>query len=125
MTRWSPIVVELFMLDWLPRKVSLYEAEVVHLPTVLRAWLRFVAEQRGFDERLAGEMLAAVDEFEAGYREAMADSSRLGPAGALVKAMQEEGVDLTDPAAVQAWMTSFNARPWEERFKHTGGPWDD
>jgi hypothetical protein len=31
-------------------------------------------------------------------------------------------VDLTDDAAVQAWVEAFNALPQEERIERTGGP---
>jgi hypothetical protein len=36
--------------------------------------------------------------------------------------MQADGVDFSDPAAVQAWIEAFNARPFEERESLTGGP---
>ena len=95
--RWSPIVVELFLTDWLPRKVSLEDEEVERLPDVLRAWLRFVAEQRGFEERHVGEMFDAVERYEAGFREAMADSERFGPAKSIARLMAADDVDFSDP----------------------------
>ena len=120
--RWSPIVVELFLADWLPGKVNLEAGEVEALPGVLRAWLRFVGQKRDFDMRLVSEMLAAVDAYEADFRDAMADSSRFGFAKSLGMQMQEDGVDFTDDAAVQAWIDGFNALPQEERIERTGGP---
>jgi hypothetical protein len=119
---WSPIVVELFLADWLPRKVSLVEDEIERLPVVLRAWLRFVAEQRDFEPRLSDELLAAVDEFADAFRHAMADDSSFGPAKSIAQQMQADGVDFSDPAAVQAWIDAFNARPFQERVELTGGP---
>ena len=120
--RWSPIAVELFLSDWLPRKVSLREGEVESLPTVLRAWLRFVGDQRGFEGRLVDELLAAVGMFEADYRVAMGDPARYGPAKSIAGLMQAEGVDVADQAAVQRWIDDFNARPQKEREALTGGP---
>jgi hypothetical protein len=120
--RWSPVVVELFLADWLPGKVNLEADEVEALPGVLRAWLRFVGQKRSFEARLVAEMLAAVDAYEADFRDAMADSSRFGFAKSLGMQMQEDGVDLTDDAAVQAWVEAFNALPQEERIERTGGP---
>lgn len=112
---WSPIVVELFLTDWLPRKVSLLEDEVERLPVVLRAWLRFVGEQRGFEVQLTDEMLAAVDEAAEAFREAMGDDSAFGPAKSIAAQMQADDVDFSDPDAVQAWIDAFNARPFDER----------
>lgn len=119
---WSPIVVELFLTDWLPRKVSLLEEEVEQLPYVLRSWLRFVGAERGFKDRLTGEMLDAVDEYADAFRKAMTDSSAFGPTKSIAHQMQADGVDFSDPVAVQAWIDAFNERPFEERVDLTGGP---
>lgn len=118
--RWSPSVVELCLLDWLPRKVTLDDESVTRIPDVLRAWVRFAGGRKG----LAGENVAAtvgaLDEFEAEYRGAMRDSSRFGPAKSIVSAMLAEGVPLTDQASLDAWLEGFNARPQEERDRVLG-----
>ncbi len=119
---WSAIVVELFLTEWLPRKVSLVDDEVERLPGVLRSWLRFVGQERGFEDRFTVEMLDAVDEYAADFRKAMRDASTFGPAKSVAAQMQADGVDFSDPAAVQAWIEAFNARPFEERENLTGGP---
>lgn len=119
---WSPIVVELLLTDWLPRKVSLTAEEVEQLPGVLRSWLQFVSQERGFEDRLTAEMLAAVDEYADDFRKAVTDPSTYGPAKSVAAQMQADGVDFSDPAAVQAWIEAFNARPFEEREHLTGGP---
>ena len=118
---WSPIVVELFLTDWLPHRVSLRDEDVERLPDVLQAWLRFVGEQRGFGDRLTREMLDAVAEHTEAFRTAMRDSSAFGPAKSVATQMQADGVDLSDPASVEAWIDAFNARPLEERVNLTGG----
>ena len=120
--RWSPIVIELFLADWLPGKVDLEPDEVEAMPDVLRAWVRFVGQKRGFQARHVTEMLAAVDAYESDFRAAMGDSSRFGFAKSLAMQMQDDGVDFTDDAAVQAWIADFNALPQEERIERTGGP---
>lgn len=38
-----------------------------------------------------------------------------GPAAVLAAALVADGVDLDDPAAIEAWMNEFNARPYDER----------
>ncbi len=38
----------------------------------------------------------------------------------LAQAMQDDGVDLHDPAAVQQWLAAFNDRPFAERDAFLG-----
>jgi hypothetical protein len=119
--RWSPTVVELFMLDYLPRKVSLSPAEIEALPEVLTAWVRFALTRRGLDERFIVETEEAVQDLTEEFREAVNDSDSFGPAKAIMRALQADGVDVTDQQAVDAWLADFNARPEEERQRFFGG----
>jgi hypothetical protein len=120
--RWSPTVVELFMLDYLPRRVSLSAAEIEALPEVLSAWVRFALTKRGLDERFVNEAADAVQTFAEQFREAMADGDSFGPAKALMSALRADGVDPADQQAVDAWLAAFNARSEEERERLFGGP---
>lgn len=113
--RWSPIVVELFLCDWYPRKVIREEAVLEQVPDVVRAWVRFAARKRGLPIHLVGETLEAVEDFEEEFREAAADPTLFGPAKSVLMAMQADGVDPTDEAAVQTWIAEFNSRPEEDR----------
>jgi len=113
--RWSPIAVELFMLSYLPRKVSLDTGQVRAFPAVLREWVRFVLEKKGLAEQWIGETEKAVDAHAAEFRRLATDPSNFGPAKAIGQAMTAAGVDLSDPAAVKGWMDDFNSRPFEER----------
>lgn len=113
--RWSPTVVELFMLDFLPRKATLDAAEIRAVPDVLAAWVRFALTERGLEERWIAETERTVRTLAPEFRRAATDPSRFGPAKALVHAMMADGVDLTDARAVQAWIDAFNERPLEER----------
>ena len=119
--RWSPTVVELFLLDYLPRKVSLTPEEIEALPEVLTAWVRFALTKRGLDERFVSEAADAVRTFTDQFREAVTDSDNFGPAKGLMNAMREDGVDVTDQKAVDAWLADFNARSDEERDRLFGG----
>lgn len=128
--RWSPTVVELFLLDFLPRKVTLDSGQIRAVPGVLGRWVRFCLTRRGLEERWIAETLAAIEEFTPEFRRAVTDPSSFGPAKALVNAMLADGVDITDPDATQAWMDAFNARPFEERDSLLGDslidltPWE-
>ncbi len=119
---WSPIVVELCLTDWFPRKYTLDDADIDRLPVVLRAWLRFTAAERSLADSSLAEMLAAVDEFEPVFGEAMHDPATAGPAKSIATLMLSEGVDVTDPEAVQSWIDAFNERPEDERRRLTQRP---
>lgn len=45
--RWSPVVVELFMANWIPRKVLADKGLFARLPTALDAWVRFAGPEGG------------------------------------------------------------------------------
>lgn len=118
--RWSPTVVELFLLDFLPRKVSLDTGQVRALPDVFRQWVRFALSRRGLSERWIAETEAVVDELAPEFRRTVTDPSTFGPAKAMVNAMMADGINLNDPQAVQGWIDAFNARPFEERDAFLG-----
>ena len=63
--RWSPIVLEICLLDWLPRKVTLDKEEIDRLPDVLRAVVRFAAAERGLADEFRDETLEAIDSLRA------------------------------------------------------------
>ncbi|MQA88516.1 MAG: hypothetical protein GEV03_28865 [Streptosporangiales bacterium] len=58
--RVSPTKTEVFMLDWLPRKVLLTPEEQEAMPHVLAAWTRWAGKQMGLPERCVGATLDAV-----------------------------------------------------------------
>lgn len=113
--RWSPIVVEMFLLDYLPRKVSLDMPTIDQTPRVLREWVRFALTKRGLEERWIVETQAAVDEHARAFRSAMTDADRFGPAKQLVNEMLADGVDLSDPASFERWIADYNERQTLDR----------
>ena len=106
--RWSPIVVEMFLLDYLPRKVSLDLPAIDQIPRVLREWVLFALTKRGLEERWIVETQAAVDERAREFRSAMTDADQFGPAKQVVNDMLADGIDLSDPAAVERWIEAYN-----------------
>ena len=58
--RMSPVKVETFLLNWLPRKVMLSAAEQEAMPHVLLAWVRWAGRRRGQDEKEGTDTLDAV-----------------------------------------------------------------
>lgn len=69
--RWSPVVAEIFLLDWMPRKVLASYAEVEMMPTLLADFVTFVHRREGVDPELTGEVLLVIGSMVADYGEAM------------------------------------------------------
>lgn len=113
--RWSPTVVLLFLLDWLPRKVTLPPDAILRVPAVLSAWVSFAGKRRQLPAHLIAEIVATIDEVEDDYLDAVKDPANFGPAKAAVGAMLKDGVDVTDEAAVDAWLLTFKQRSEVER----------
>ena len=120
--RWSPIAGEIVLTDWFPRKVVAEDVTASAVPDALRRFTRYAGRRKGLPEESIAETIAAVDEYEKDYLAAMVDTSSYGPAKAIVAAMVAESVDISDQAAVSAWMEAFNARPFEERDRILGEP---
>jgi hypothetical protein len=56
--RFSPVMVEIFCLDWAPRKIAQDCDAFTLVPDVLAAWIRFVRSRRSIPE---GSLRTAVD----------------------------------------------------------------
>jgi hypothetical protein len=113
--RWSPIVVECFLLDWLPRKALLDTGAIRAMADILKAWVSFALKRRGLAEAKIVETREAVDRFTPEFRRVATDQRNFGPAKSLVSAMMASGVDLTNQAAVDTWIEDFNQGPVEQR----------
>ena len=113
--RWSPAVVELFLLDYLPRKAALSESEVRAVPEVLSSWVRFALTRRGLEERWIAETEETVHELAGELVRAMGEPQSFDPAEAATAAMLAAGIDLSDEMAVDAWLAGFTTLPPDER----------
>lgn len=49
--RWSPVAVEICLVDWSPRTISLADDQLDATPDVLRAFVRFSAQRKGLAEK--------------------------------------------------------------------------
>jgi len=84
--RWSPVAVEILLLDWIPRKIVAEAAFLAKAPDLLRAFIRFSHAERGIRAALTAETLATVDSFEPDYQQIIRSPRPQGPA-ALLDAM--------------------------------------
>jgi hypothetical protein len=113
---WSPTAVMLLLADWLPRKVTLDREQRAALPEVLRRWVRFALERRGVAPEWIVPVVAAVDEHLPAFTDAVDDESAWGPAKQIVTELAGSGVDLTDRAAVEQALRTYNAEQLARRL---------
>ena len=119
-TDWRGDELEEFMLDWVPRKVTLGDEDAAGFPDHVAEVFGFLAETG----RLEPATAVALSAWARGHRDtfaaAMADPALRGPARAVLDAMSADGVELGDEKAMQAWLEDFNMLPVEERDRILG-----
>jgi hypothetical protein len=89
--RMSPVKVETFLLNWLPRKVMLSAAEQEAMPHVLLAWVRWTGRRRGQGEQQVAETLDAVFNAMSAFATAYRDPAEFGLDSALVARLLPDG----------------------------------
>ena len=108
--RWSPVVVELFMAGWVPRKVlagpELFDA----LPPALDAWVRFAGRKSGTPEWAIEATREAIPRWRAEMVRSGNDPAAGGPAKQFLTAAKAAGVDVEDGEALEKFMAGWNAR---------------
>jgi hypothetical protein len=108
--RWSPVVVELFMADWLPRKLLAERATFGAVPTALDAWIRYAGATRDSPDWAIEQTAEAITEW-ADEMLAQVDGGRgSGPAKEFLAAADAAGLDLSDEQALAAFISGWNAR---------------
>ncbi|GAA2888454.1 hypothetical protein GCM10010472_53550 [Pseudonocardia halophobica] len=130
--RWSPVNVEILLLDWVPRKIVADVPHLDRLPDLLRAFVRFCHAERGIRSVHTQDTLAAVDAFEAEYRQLIRADRRQGPE-ALLEALgvldppdPEWGLnELARAVGGRAVLDALSTEPLpDEPFDWTGVPED-
>ena len=84
--RWSPVAVELLLVDWIPRKIVAGASYLSKAPDLLRAFIAFCHAERGIRPLLTEQTLAAVDHYEPEYQRTIRSPRPQGPE-ALLAAM--------------------------------------
>jgi hypothetical protein len=108
--RWSPVVVELFMADWIPRKVLADEDLFAALPAALDAWVRFAGRKRGIPDGAIKATCEAIPRWRDEMTAAGGDSASGDPAKQFLMAAQQAGIDVTNEEALTTFMAGWNAR---------------
>jgi hypothetical protein len=114
--------LEELLLRIYPRKITVLDAADSEdtIPAV-RDFLAYLAERGEIGEETAGALGRELDEIAPRFTDVMMDPSNWGMAGSLVHAMAADGVDLDDQAAVDRWISDYNARlAWSGDDKEYG-----
>jgi hypothetical protein len=102
--RFSPMVAELFLLDWVHRRAVLDMDDAAMLPRVVRAWAAYAARRREVPKAGVEATLEAVEAMVPSFVELYASGAKRSPATAAVAQLIAEGVDPNDTAAINAWL---------------------
>lgn len=113
--RWSPTLVEICLLGWVPRKVTADREDLERLPGLLDAWVRFAAERTGLPASALHETRQAIRQLRKPYLAAIDDEERWGPAKQFAIRLRADDIDITDQAALDAWLAEYNARLTDAR----------
>jgi len=106
--RFSSVMVEIFCLDWAPGKVAIDGDGFTLLPDVLAAWIRFVGRKRGIPDEAIAEAVEAAYEYAPEMIELSQDPEVWGPAKVLALGIRQRGIDPTDQAALNDFVSEVN-----------------
>jgi hypothetical protein len=108
--RWSAVVVEIFMTSWIERKVIREPAFFERVPDVLVDWVAYAGGLRDVPPAALNEAIEAVAAYRDEMLDGVSDPDAWGPAKAFAAAAHSAGVDLSDPAAVDAFVEQYNGQ---------------
>jgi hypothetical protein len=93
-----------------PRKVTVFDAaDTENTIPAVRDFLAYLAERGEIGRDTARALERELDGIAPRFPDVMMDPSNWGMAGSLVHAMAADGVDLDDQAAVNRWISDYNA----------------
>jgi Plasmid pRiA4b ORF-3-like protein len=110
---WSADDLRDFLLEWCPHHLALPAEDIPQAIPGVRAFLGFLDQTGLLDpgsDRLQ-TLEATLDWIAPRFAEAMGDTSRFGPAKAMLSAMQAAGVDLQDTDTVDRFLSDFQVPP--------------
>lgn len=119
---WNAGDLHEYLLDYVPRKVTIAEEDIERFPLGVAEVLHFLGETGRLDAHEASDLAGRAAACAARFTAAARDRSNYGPAKALVTAMLADGVDLHDQHQVDSWIATYNALPLGERRARTSSP---
>lgn len=116
---WHDDDVTELLLGVFPRKVQADPRLLRSGPGVLAAFLSYLEKTGQLRGSGLHQVQAELAQVAPRFASAMKDTSRFGMAKSVIGSMVADGVDVEDEGAIQAWIESFNARPYDERASLT------
>jgi hypothetical protein len=98
------------LLSIYPRKITVFDAaDTEDTVPAVRDFLAYLAERGEIPQGTAHALERELGEIAPRFTKVMMDPANWGMAGSLMHAMAADGVDLDDQAAVDRWISGYNA----------------
>lgn len=107
--RWSPRAVDTFLTEWVHRRAVLDSVDAAMLPDALAAWVLWAGRRLDLPDHAIQTTFHRVNAQREEFARLCATGERRSPAAVAMARLVAEGVDLTDEAAVDAWLRAYNA----------------
>ncbi len=91
--RWTPVNVEILLMQWLPELASGTDLPLSRMPEVLRSWVPWCHQRQGVLATNTDETLASVDHFEPAYGRIIDNSERIAHHQQLIDVLRGEELD--------------------------------
>lgn len=122
LSRWEPEEVEEILLGLYPAKVLLDSDDLDQVVTGFAGFLLFLGDAGILPEGHAARLAESVERLAPRFHTVALDENNWSMGKRLWSLAQSEGVDPSDPDAVQRFMDNFNQRPFTERDAVLGPP---
>ena len=106
--RWSPVVVERFMLDWLERRATKHPVFFERVPEVLETWVSYAGRRRDVPAESLRDAVAAVGEHRDEMVATVGNPDAWRPSKLFAVALEEAGVDMADHDAVGHFIRRYS-----------------
>ncbi len=107
--RWSPRAVEVFLMDWVHGRAVLDANDARNLPDALGAWVLWSGRQLGLPDAAVQATFDRVGTARDEFVRLCATGERQSPAVRAMRRLIADAVDLTDDAAVEAWLRAHES----------------
>lgn len=121
---WKPGEPQIFLTDWVHRKVLLPDDAMEILPDVLKGWIEFCLGRKGLEPADIATVVDEVDEFRAEYDRLRSDHSARSPQQQLLRYLADNDIELDDKDAVAEAISVVNATRLAEQAAEAGGSVD-
>lgn len=110
LTHWTHAMIDELVQSYIPAKLVLVDVEAADVVDSLALFLDFLAEtgRISTDSDPVDDLVAHAESHIDDMQAAMNDPSVGGPAKEIIRALLDDGVDITDDDAVSSWIEDFN-----------------